>query len=138
MRSFVALLLCAPALLAQTGRGARQTMRPVIRGSEYAVSTRKPQAAQVAERILRAGGNAFDAAVACQAALGVTDAASNGVGSDAFVLIYDAASKKVFSINAEGAAPKLASIDWYMQNAGGKIPVNDGLLSGTEIGRAHV
>jgi gamma-glutamyltranspeptidase/glutathione hydrolase len=109
-------------------------MRPVIRGTEYAVSSRKPQATQVAERILRAGGNAFDAAVACQAALAVTDAASTGVGSDAFILIYDAASRQVYSINAEGAAPKLATIDWYKQNAGGKIPVSEGLLSGTVPG----
>ncbi len=129
----LAALLVVPGALAQAPR-TRQTMRPVLRGTDYAVSTRKPQAAQVAERILRAGGNAFDAAVACQAALGVTDAASNSVGSDAFVLIYDAASKKVFSINAEGTAPKLATIDWYNQNNGGKLPVNEGLLAGTVPG----
>ncbi len=108
---------------------SRSIMRPVIRGTSYAVSTRKPEATQVAERILRAGGNAFDAAVAGQAALAVTDAASNGVGSDACILIYDARSRQVVSINAEGAAPKLATIEWYQKNAGGKIPVSDGLLS---------
>ncbi len=107
----------------------RQTMRPVIRGTSYAVSTRKPQSTQVAERILRAGGNAFDAAVASQAALAVTDAASNGVGSDACILVYDARSRQVYSINAEGTAPRLATIEWYQKNAGGKIPVSDGLLS---------
>lgn len=128
---FVSLLLCGVVLLAQD---RTPLMRPLIRGSQYAVSTRKPQATQVAERILRAGGNAFDAAVASQAALGVTDNASNGVGSDAFVLIYDAKSGTVFSINAEGAAPKLATIDWYKQNAGGKIPVDEGLLAGTVPG----
>ncbi|HYM11585.1 MAG TPA: gamma-glutamyltransferase [Bryobacterales bacterium] len=134
MRRVFAILLVVPALVAQTGRIRRQTMRPVIRGTDYAVSTRKPQAAQVAERILRAGGNAFDAAVACQAALGVTDAASNGVGSDAEILIYDAKAKRVYSINAEGTAPKLATIDWYKEHEGGKIPVNDGLLAGTVPG----
>jgi len=106
----------------------------VIRGTQYAVSTRKPEAAQVAERILRAGGNAFDAAVACQAALAVTDAASTGVGSDAFLLVYDAKSKRVFSINAGGTAPALATIDWYQRHAQGKIPVNEGLLAGTVPG----
>jgi gamma-glutamyltranspeptidase/glutathione hydrolase len=134
MRRVFAILLVVPALIAQTGRVHRQTMRPVIRGTDYAVSTRKPQAAQVAERILRAGGNAFDAAVACQAALGITDAASNGVGSDAFILIYDAKAKHVYSINAEGTAPQLATIDWYKEHEGGKLPVNDGLLAGTVPG----
>lgn len=107
----------------------QRTMRPVIRGSSYAVSTRKPQATQVAERILRAGGNAFDAAVAAQAVLSVVDPAMTGIGGDACVLIYDAGAKKVISINAEGTAPKLATIDWYNRNAGGRIPVNDGLLA---------
>jgi len=60
----------------------------------------------------------------------VTDFALNGVGSDAVVLVYDARAKKVLSINAEPRAPKLATIEWYEKNSGGKIPVSDGLLSG--------
>jgi len=108
---------------------AGRTMRPVIRGTNYAVSTRKPQATQAAERILRSGGNAFDAAVAAQAVLSVVDPAMTGIGGDACVLIYDAKTRRAVSINAEGTAPKLATIDWYNQHAGGRIPVNDGLLS---------
>ena len=104
-------------------------MRPVIRGSSFAVSSRTPQATDVAYAVLRAGGNAFDAAVAGQAALGVTDPAMNGVGSDACILIYDARAGKVISLNAEGTAPKLATIEWYKKNAGGKIPANDTLLA---------
>src|SRR6516164_9674595 len=106
------------------------TMRPVIRGRSNAVSSMKAEATEAARLILTEGGNAFDAAVAGQAALAVTDFPSNGVGSDAVVLLYDAREKKVFSINAEPRAPKLATIDWYEKNNGGKIPVNDGLLSG--------
>jgi len=79
---------------------------------------------------LESGGNAFDAAVGGQAALAVTDFALNGVGSDAVVLVYDAREKKVLSINAEPRAPKLATIEWYEKNNGGKIPASDGLLSG--------
>ncbi len=112
----------------------RQTMRPVLRGTHYAISSMKPQATQAAEQILRAGGNAFDAAVACQAVLGITDAAMNGMGSDAVLLIYDARSKQVLSINAEGTAPRLATIEWYKKNQGGRIPVDDGLLSATVPG----
>ncbi len=109
-------------------------MRPVIRGRHYAVATMKPEATQVAERILRAGGNAFDAAVASQAVLGLVDAPNNGVGSDAVILIWDARAGKVVSINAEGTAPRLATIEWYRRNQGGKIPVDDTLLSGTVPG----
>src|SRR2546429_7179612 len=107
-----------------------RTMRPVIRGRQAAVSSMKAEATEAARRILQTGGNAFDAAVGGQAALAVTDFALNGVGSDAVVLVYDARAKEVLSINAEPRAPKLATIESYEKNSGGKIPVSDGLLSG--------
>src|SRR6266849_9469036 len=106
------------------------TMRPVIRGRTQAAASMKPEATRAAERILQAGGNAFDAAVASQAVLGIVDAASNGVGSDAVILVYDAKAKTVVSINAEGTAPKLATIEWYQKNHGGTLPQSDTLLSG--------
>src|SRR4029079_7974433 len=89
-----------------------KTMRPIIRGRHYAATSMKPEATHATERILEAGGNAFDAIVAGQAALALTDPAMNGLGSDAVILLYDARAKKVFSINAEGTAPKLATIEW--------------------------
>ena len=111
-----------------------RTMRPIIRGRHYAVAAMKAEATRAAERILEAGGNAFDAIVAGQAVLGVVDAAMNGIGSDAVILIYDAKTKKVVSLNAEGTAPKLATIEWYKKNNGGKLPQSDGLLAGTVPG----
>jgi gamma-glutamyltranspeptidase/glutathione hydrolase len=110
------------------------TMRPVVRGRTQAVASMKAEATQAAEHILQAGGNAFDAAVAGQAVLGLVDAASNGVGSDAVILVYDAKAKSVVSINAEGTAPRLATIEWYQKNLGGKLPQSDTLLSGTVPG----
>ena len=111
-----------------------RTMRPIIRGRHYAVASMKAEATRAAERVLEAGGNAFDAIVAGQAVLGVVDAAMNGIGSDAVILIYDARAKKVVSLNAEGTAPRLATIDWYKKNNGGKLPQSDGLLAGTVPG----
>ena len=111
-----------------------RTMRPVIRGRHYAVASMKAEATRAAARILEAGGNAFDAIVAGQAVLGIVDAAANGVGSDAVILVYDARAKRVFSVNAEGTAPRLATIDWYQQHLGGKLPQSDGLLAGTVPG----
>jgi gamma-glutamyltranspeptidase / glutathione hydrolase len=131
-------------VLAAAGRAAAQeepipdapgrTMRPVISGRQYAVSSMKPQATEAAVRILEAGGNAFDAAVAGQAVLALVDPSLNGYGSDAVILLYDAKTKKVVSVNAEGTAPKLATIDWYKEHNAGKLPVNDSLLSGTVPG----
>ena len=127
----------AGVIMAQEGEetsGANRTMRPILRGQHFAVASMKAEATRAAERILEKGGNAFDAIVAGQAVLGVVDAAMNGVGSDAVLLVYDAKTKKVYSINAEGTAPRLATIDWYKEHNGGKLPVNDSLLSGTVPG----
>lgn len=111
-----------------------RTTRPVIRGTQYAVSSMEPLASQTSEQIFRAGGNAFDAIVGGQAVLGLVSPASNGIGGDAVLLVWDAKAKKAWSINAEGTAPKLATIEWYKKNKDGKIPVNDTLLSATVPG----
>ncbi len=127
--AFLLFLAFVPHALTQSD-DSRQTMRPVIRGRQAAVASMKAEATEAARRILDAGGNAFDAAVGGQAALGVTDFSLNGMGSDAQILVYNAKDKKVYAINAEPRAPKLATIEWYEKNNGGKIPESDGLLSG--------
>ena len=109
----------------------RRTVKPVVMGTHYAVTSMMPQATLAAQRILESGGNAFDAIVGGQAVLGLVAPASNGVGSDAMLLVYDAKQKKVWSINAEGTAPRLATIAWFQKNHDGKIPLNDSLLSAT-------
>jgi gamma-glutamyltranspeptidase/glutathione hydrolase len=120
-------------VLVESGE-SRRTTRPVIRGRHYAVSSMEPLASKAAERMLNSGGNAFDAAVAGQAVLGLVAPGSNGIGGDAVLLVFDARSKQVFSVNAEGTAPKLATIEWYKQNRGGKLPSSDTLLAGTTPG----
>lgn len=117
------------AQVAPPREGPGPTMRPVIRGQQYAVSSMKSQATEAAVRILEAGGNAFDAAVAGQAVLALVNPESNGLGADAAVLLYEAREKTVHSINAAGTAPALATIDWYREHNGGEIPSSDGLLS---------
>jgi len=128
--TFAFFLILVSTVHSQGDDPTGQTMRPVIRGRRAAVASMKAEATEAARRILDAGGNAFDAAVAGQAALAVTDFSLNGLGSDAVLLVYDAREKKVYSINAEPRAPKLATIEWYEKNNGGKIPESDGLLSG--------
>jgi gamma-glutamyltranspeptidase/glutathione hydrolase len=134
----IVICFLAGVTMAQEGEsetnGVARTMRPIVRGRHFAVAAMKAEATRAAERILERGGNAFDAIVAGQAVLGIVDAAMNGVGSDAVLLVYDAKTKKVYSIDAEGTAPRLATIAWYKEHNGGKLPVNDSLLSGTVPG----
>jgi len=133
----VLLMSAAGALYGQPReRGERRepTRGRMVRGRQYAAASMHPLATQAAQQILQAGGNAFDAAVAGQAALGAVLPASNGIGGDAMLLVYDARARKVWSINAAGTAPQLATIEWYNQHQGGKLPVNEGLLAATTPG----
>ncbi|MEZ5352207.1 MAG: gamma-glutamyltransferase [Bryobacteraceae bacterium] len=131
MRTVIAVLLLGVPILAQK---LPPTTRPVVRGRQWAVSSMKPEGTQVAARILEKGGNAFDAAVAAQAVLGLVDANNNGIGGDATLLVFDSVSGKPYSLNAEGTAPALATIEWYKRNHKGTLPDSDGLLSGTVPG----
>lgn len=115
------------------GRGPRTT-NPLVRGTRHAVASMSPLATLAGERVLAAGGNAFDAIVAGQAVLGLVQPAANGIGGDAVLLVYSAKDGKVWSINAEGKAPKLATIEWFEKNHDGKLPVDDTLLAGTVPG----
>ena len=67
------------------------------------VATSHPLAAQAGLRILSQGGNAVDAVVAAAAALTVCEPVSNGLGSDAFCILWD--GKQLHGLNAAGRAP---------------------------------
>ena len=79
-------------------------------------------AAVAGAQILRAGGNAIDAAIATQAALGVVYPHMTGLGGDAFWLIYDANSKTLRGLNGSGRAAAKATRDFYINNGCDSIP----------------
>ena len=85
-----------------------------------------PQAAAAGIGTLRAGGNAMDAAVAAAAALTVTEPISNGIGGDAFALIWSEKDHRLYGLNASGPAPGLASIERVFadgRDRDGKMPL---------------
>ncbi len=69
------------------------------------VAASHPLAAQVGLEILKAGGNAIDAAVAVNAVLGLMEPHMNGVGGDLFAIVWDAESEQLHGLNATGRAP---------------------------------
>ncbi len=73
------------------------------------VNASTPQAAAAGIEMLRKGGNAMEAAVAAAAALTVVEPTANGLGSDAFALIWSEKDHKLFGLNASGYAPALAT-----------------------------
>jgi len=85
------------------------TTRPTIMGKKAAVVAGHQLAAAAGIRMLHAGGNAVDAAIAMAAAAAVLKPDACGVGSDLFLLFFEAKTGSVYALNASGAAPQLAS-----------------------------
>ena len=75
--------------------------------------------------ILKKGGNAMDAAVATASALTVVEPTANGIGSDAFALVWSAKDQKLYGLNSSGPAPMAASIEAILadkKDNEGKMP----------------
>jgi gamma-glutamyltranspeptidase/glutathione hydrolase len=86
------------------------------------VATSQPLAAQAGLDILKAGGNAADAAVATAAMLNVVEPISTGIGGDCFALYWDAKTKRVTALNGSGRAPAAAAIDQLLQQGYTRMP----------------
>ncbi len=85
--------------------------RSPVMGRGGMVAASQPLAVACGLKVLEAGGNAADAAVATAAGLNVTEPCNTGLGGDAFCLFYEAATQKVYALNGSGRAPMALSID---------------------------
>ena len=91
------------------------------------VNCSSPQAAAAGLSVLRQGGNAVDAAVAAAAALTVVEPTANGLGSDAFALVWSEKEQRLFGLNSSGPAPMMASAERILADGrdwNGKMPVH--------------
>ena len=89
------------------------------------INCSSPMAAAAGLEILQKGGNAMDAAVAAASALTVVEPTANGLGSDAFALIWSEKNSKLYGLNSSGRAPMLASISKILdegKDIAGKMP----------------
>jgi gamma-glutamyltranspeptidase/glutathione hydrolase len=80
------------------------------------VSTSHPLAAQAGLRMMLKGGNAVDAAIAAAAAMTITEPVSNGLGSDAFCILWD--GNKLHGLNASGPAPQAWTPEYFHHKYG--------------------
>jgi len=105
---FTFLLLGSPLLHAGPG--------------QHAVATAHPLATASAEAILAAGGNAFDAAIAAAAALGVVEPQGSGLGGGGFFLLHHADDGRSVMLDARETAPAAAHPDLFLDENGEVIP----------------
>ncbi len=99
--------------------------RNVVMGSRAMVATSQPLAAQAGLRILAQGGNAVDAAVATAACLTVVEPTCNGIGGDAFALVW--MRGELLGLNSSGPAPRLLQ-HALVKKAGHSSMPHDGLI----------
>ena len=98
-----------------------QTRSPVI-AEHGMVCTSHPLASQIGLDILKQGGNAIDAAIAANAALGLMEPTGCGVGGDLFAIVWDAKTQKLYGLNGSGRSPKSMTLDTLKAMGLEKIP----------------
>ena len=121
------LALMMGPVMAQTdnsiGAGSRPVDAPWSRSPVYGANgmaaTAQPLASQVAIDILKEGGNAVDAAIAANAALGLMEPTGNGIGGDLFAIVWDPKTEQLYGLNASGRSPKGRSYEDLMAKLDG-------------------
>lgn len=116
-----ALLFVAIAVLPAV-LPAAPNARSTVFARNGMVATAHPLATQIGLDVLRAGGSAVDAAVAANAALGLMEPTSCGVGGDLYALVWDAKAKKLTALNASGRAPLAATREYFAAKGLTEIP----------------
>ncbi|MEO1916689.1 MAG: gamma-glutamyltransferase, partial [Myxococcales bacterium] len=113
--------------MANLSHDLTQVRHPMC-GTRGMVATTEPLATSAGIEILRAGGNAADAAIATTAALAVVEPNNTGLGGDCFALYFDAATKEITALNGSGRSPAALSINRLKE---------DGLGDGWTSDHAH-
>ena len=96
--------------------------RSEVLGQNGMVATSHPLATQIGIDILKSGGNAIDAAIAANAALGLMEPTSNGIGGDLFAIVWYEKEKKLYGLNASGRSPKNLKIEYFKSKNLKSIP----------------
>jgi gamma-glutamyltranspeptidase/glutathione hydrolase len=85
-------------------------------------ATSHPLATQIALDILKAGGNAIDAAIAANAALGLMEPTGSGIGGDLFAIVWDTKTERLYGLNASGRSPQRLTLQEFSRRNLAKIP----------------
>ncbi len=105
----------------------RTTTRPVVSGTQAVVAAGHPLVSMAGMRMLLAGGNAFDAAVAAGFAAAVVEpTASYTLCGECVALVHDARRNETYAVSGQGTAPALATLAFFRSRGLDRIPTGPG------------
>ena len=124
MKNFIFIILLATCQLHSQDRitGELFATRSEVIAQNGMVASSHPLATQIGIEILKNGGNAIDAAIAVNAALGLMEPTGCGIGGDLFAIVWDPKTKKLHGLNASGPSPQSLSLDYFLDNNYEGIP----------------
>jgi gamma-glutamyltranspeptidase/glutathione hydrolase len=133
--SAAVLALALPASPVLAREASAPAAAPATKAKETGmVAAAHPLAVEAGVSVLRRGGSAVDAAVAVQAALGLVEPQSSGIGGGAFITYYDAKTRKVTAYNGRETAPMGASPAMFLGPEGKPLSFADAVTSGRSTG----
>jgi gamma-glutamyltranspeptidase len=106
----------------------------VTSNGQSVVACAEKNASAAALEVLKQGGNAFDAAVAVMAVLGLTRPGNCGIGGGGFATLYQGKTKKTYFINGRERAPRSARSNMFLNSNGIQLPFNAAISSAQSIG----
>lgn len=109
------------------------TQKQAVTTDDYMVVAANPHASKAGQAIIERGGSAIDAAIAVQAMLTLVEPQSSGIGGGAFILYWDNAEQKLYTIDARETAPAAVDANWFMQD-GQPMPWLKALVGGKSVG----
>jgi gamma-glutamyltranspeptidase/glutathione hydrolase len=124
--------LCLTALIVVTLPASAQVTETVAK--RHMIAAANPHAAQAGLEMLRAGGSAVDAAIATQLVLGLVEPESSGIGGGAFMLVYDAKTKRTTSFDGREMAPASATPTMFLDANGQPRNKGEAIPGGLSVG----
>jgi gamma-glutamyltranspeptidase/glutathione hydrolase len=91
-------------------------------GYQGAVATSQPLATLTGLEVLRAGGNAVDAAIAANAMLGLVEPTGCGIGGDLFAMVWEGREQRLHGLNASGRSPRGLALQHFLDLGLDRIP----------------
>lgn len=140
----VGLVVVALTTLCATGNGAAQDAAPeassgrkenaLVTARRHMIVAAHPLAAEAGREILRAGGNAVDAAIAAVFVLNVVEPQSSGIGGGGFLIHFERRSRVLSAWDGRETAPHAAQADRFLRPDGRPRPFGEAIASGLSVG----